>query len=382
MNDTAIAKTPDPKAPIKLGVTKAALTKLKAKYKKVPDASTPEGYEFILNAKRELQPLRTAVEKEATVQKATAQTHINNINSVKNTIVETIKAIEAPLYTERKRVDDLKAEQDRVAAEKEERRVTEIEAKVDEIQELTEGLLNASLEVLEERLAAANAITITDEVYMEFTEAASLVLGQAKAQLTNAVASAKALAAQQKEIDAQQDGLKVEQKKRDLQDSINRIRMAPIDVMGESVDVMTAAIGKLGGIDVEEYGNLKIEAATAIGEAREKIEGMMAQQKALDDQQADIDRQKKEQDDKAADDLRLEAEETARKEQEQKDADEAEALAARMPDDVKLREYGKALEAVVVPFIDDTYMLTIQSRAVTMVEDIAKFINDNTQDPA
>ena len=130
-NDTVVAIIPDKQITIKLGITKAALAKLKKKYAKVPDGDTPEGYQAIVEAKRELVPLRTGVVKEANIQKKAAQDHLSNINKVQNFIVSEIQSIEAPQYAEKKRVDDA-LEKKKLEQEKaEEHRILAIEDAVE-----------------------------------------------------------------------------------------------------------------------------------------------------------------------------------------------------------------------------------------------------------
>ncbi|MFV9616128.1 MAG: hypothetical protein ACNYZG_09235 [Gammaproteobacteria bacterium] len=331
-----VATIPDPKAPIVLGVTKQALAALKKKYaaSKVPDASTKDGYQAIMETRRTLVPLRTGVEKEAKIQKEAAQLHITNINRVKDHIIGTIQAIEKPWY------DARKAEDDRIAAEKleaeqaEDRRVAEIEAKVGDIQALTENLLGADLAKLAARLVEAEAIVITDAEFMEFVEPASVVLGRAKEQLSAAVESAKALAEQQKEIDAQSA------------------------VMDEQKRVMD--------------------------------EQMAAQKKVIDDQKADLARQASEiaaekaiaEREKAAQEM---AEASAKAAKEKADADakaamkNAAALKARLPEDMKVMTYVDELVNVCPPDVEAPELVAVLRAVFLQLSDIREYVLQNTQ---
>jgi len=388
--ENVVATINKKQVPVKFSATKAAINKMAKKWAKVPDMSTKEGYAQAQQAKRELTPMRTSITKEMNEQKYYAQEHIKDINAKGNELMAMVQKIEKPIYDGKKAQDELVAKKKRDKEEKEERRIAEIESKVDDIQNLTEGLLNSKLETLEGRLTRAKSLVISAEEFMEFVEPASRVLGQVIDQLTNAVTTAKAQVVQQKELDAQQAEIKETQRKADLQESIGRIRMAPVDLVGSSVIDIQAAIDKLEVINVvPQYGDLSDDADKAIEETVKKLESMLFQQQSLNDQQAEIDKQKQLQAVQELEAQRLENEKAEEKrlavQQEEADKrrieNEAE-LKARLPEDQKLREYGKALEAVEEPFVEDTYMLTIQSRAVTMVEDIVKFINDNTQSPA
>jgi septal ring factor EnvC (AmiA/AmiB activator) len=200
-NELAI---PPAGTPIVLGVTKMKLAALKKKYESVPDATTPEGYEAIAEAKRELVPLRTGVIKEAGIQKEAAQLHIKNINAVMNHIVETIQGIEAPLYVAKKAVDDAEAARKAKAIADEEARVSALQAKVNAIQALTANLLNAPLSKLLDRQDVADRILINSHEFGEFLEPASIILGQVKSQLNAAIVNARAFEEQQTQIKAQQ----------------------------------------------------------------------------------------------------------------------------------------------------------------------------------
>ena len=108
--------------------------------------------------------------------------------------------------------------------------------------------------------------------------------------------TAKALAVQQQELDAQQAEIKETQRKADLQASIDHIRMTPVDLVGASVADMQKIIDELGIINpVERYGDFAADATTAIEDTKLKIKIMLDQQKGIDDQMAEIERQSREQ---------------------------------------------------------------------------------------
>ena len=75
-----IAKPATGIKPVKYSTSKAALTKFKKKYAKVPDATTPEGYQAILDFKKVAVPLRTGIEKERVIQAAAANAHLKIVN--------------------------------------------------------------------------------------------------------------------------------------------------------------------------------------------------------------------------------------------------------------------------------------------------------------
>ena len=387
MNQTAteVQTIPEKQALIKFSISVAAINKMAKKWAKVPDVSTKEGYALAQQAKRELTPMRTAITKEMDIQKEAAQIHIKGINLNGNKLVDKVRDIEAPIYNAKKAQDEKVAKEARDKEEAEERRTLEIEGKIEEIQALTENLLGADLEKIEGRLAEANAITISDDIYMEFVEAASLVLSRVKDQLTNAVDTATEQAKQQVVIDAQQKDIENTQRKQKLQESIGRIRMAPVDLIGSNVADMQAAIDKLGNIDVVTiYADLADDANAAINDTKAKLESMIVQQQGMDDQQEELNRQNFEREQDALKEQQA-ADDKAKKEQKAADdkANEAE-LKARMPDDVRLREFATELMEIEVPLLEygDDYLITVRGNVLTKLAGVANYINDNTQDPA
>ena len=334
MNDTAIATTPGNQAPIKLGITNAALKKLEKEYKTVPDATTKDGYQAIVAAKRVLTPLRTGVESERRLQVAAAVDHQRRVNSVANQIKARIIAIETPLYDAKKVVDEAEAKAKLEAELAEQARIDTIEEKVGTIQAMTEGLLGASMEILEARKAEAHAIVISESEYMEFVEPATMALEQVKSQLTNAVSMARQLEQQQAEINARQ---KV------LDDAEEKQRLADDD-----------------------------------------------RQRKMDEQQEAMDRKQREFDEREATAKRLEAEKAEEErlaiEQEKTDelnaklaAEHAEELKARLPEDIKLQDYVVELSAVTPPELNDPMLCAILREVFIGLSDMKKTVFEKTQ---
>lgn len=315
----------DPKAPISLGITKIALGKLKKKFSAVPDATTKEGYNAIKEAKSELTPLRTSVEKERKLQVAAAVEHQRKVNAVAKTITETIQAIEAPLYAAKKAVDEAEVRRKQEEIEKEEKRISEIEGKVEILQSMAEGLLGASLEVLEARLKMANDIEITEEGYMEFVDPATIVLGQVKQQLEAAISNATVMAEQQEQLKAQQDAMVAQQKVLDDQ-------QAEIDRQNK---------------EREER------------EKQEEIERLR------------IAREEREKDEEAK----------RKKEQEKLDKKHVKELKARMPEDIKMRAFADALVNVEPPEdVKDLAMCSLMRESLIALKDIHTAIYSATQE--
>jgi len=348
--------------PVKYGVSKAALTKFKKKYAKVPDATTPEGYQAILDFKKVAVPLRTGIERERVIQAAAANAHLKEVNGQARKLREGIEAVEALWYAARKAVDDAEAkrkqeEQDRIDA-----REAEIESKIGTMQTMTEGLLGASVETLQARLDMANNIIIDEKGYDEHVEAANSVLKTTISQLESAVVQAKQLEESQLELKTQQEANDKQKRENDLKASVQRIQMIPVDLIGEPVASINAAIEKLEGIDSSVYGDLSEEAEAAIVGSKGKLKAMAEQQGTLDAQNE---------------------EKAERERQEQLELDQAkraDELKARLPEDIQLRGFALALTEVPLPNITDPQLLALLRDAIVAVSDIVTTINENTQD--
>ena len=332
---------------VKLGITAASIKKLAIKYpsNSVPDVSTKDGMLACKSALREISSVRINLEKKRKELVSGAINWQKKVNGMANEFKGDIAPIETP-YREAKNVEEERvANEKKEAEEAEERRLLTIESKVEEIQELTSGLLNADLSVLEDRLSIANDVVIDDSVFMEFVEPATMALNQVKAQLTNAVNTAKQLAAQQAEIDERQKVL-----------------------------------------DNSEREQLKADAE------RHRI---------MNERQAEMDRQQKEMDEREAEAVRLEAERKADIERqeaekaeetrlsiEQEEADKqriiddkktAKELKKRLPEDRKLQDYVVELSAVTPPDLNDPMLCSILREIFISLSDMKKTVFEKTQ---
>ena len=350
-----IATIKDKQAPIKLGLTNAALTKLEKVYKEVPDATTKKGYQLIVSAKRVLTKYRTSVEAERKLQVASAVNHQKRVNSVANQIKSRIVAIETPLYAAKTVVDEAEAKKKREAELAEQNRIEDITESINEIRNLTAGLLGATVEQVEERLTIANEVKITDAEYMEYVESASTELSLVKEQLAAAVDQARSYADQQAEMARKQ----------------------------KILDEQAAANEQA---DIERQRDLDREVAVQREAADER-------QKKMDEQQDKMDAQQKEFDDRAAEQLRSDEEKTERarletkyeNEKKQKIIDDKKTkaeLKKRMPDDMKVRAYLDAILDIPVPDIKSEDMAVVMRQIMLAMVDIAKYVKANTQDPA
>jgi len=273
---------------VKLGITTAGIKKLANKYpaKGVPDVTKKDGMLAAKSARREISKARINLEDSRKTLVSGAVDWQKKVNKQASAHKAAIIEIETPYK------DAIKAEEEWVAQEKldaelkEKNRVEDIEELINYIRSFTGGLLGADVETIEARLVEANKITITDKEYMEFVESASIALSDVKDQLGAAIKSAKALAAQQVEIDKQQKELNDQRASDDVQARINGFKMCVVDAIGDSVDEILSRIDGLQGIEVgDSFGDLCKEAETVIADTIKNLDGMADKQRKMDLQQ-------------------------------------------------------------------------------------------------
>jgi len=222
-------KTQTKKALVNLGVTDKKLNELKKKFKVVPDANTADGYQLIVSNVQELRTLWAAVDKERKVQTAEALEHQRGVNAEAKRVTEILKDIAQPMVEAREKVDQAKAEEERLEREAEESRIQIIEDMIATMRNQVNGLLNASTDVIKARLDMVNALEITEEKYQEFLEPAQVTFNQVKSDLEKALDARidldrreaenkereEKMAAQQKELDDKQAALDKQQREAD-----------------------------------------------------------------------------------------------------------------------------------------------------------------------
>ncbi len=114
-------------------VTGEALAILKEKYSKVPNCSTKDGYALAKEGESLLRSLRVKVEAKRKELKSEALSYGKKVDAEALRITELVSALEGPLKKARKAEDEVKAEEKRLAAIKEQERVAAIEKDINTI---------------------------------------------------------------------------------------------------------------------------------------------------------------------------------------------------------------------------------------------------------
>ncbi len=194
---------------VDLGITDASLAILKDTYKNIPDPNTPEGYDALKVGLSVLVPLRTGVEKKRKLLKADSLEYGRKIDTEAGRVTAELLSIEQPMRDAKSVIDDAEKLREQEEADKEAQRIADIEAKVEEIKGLTDGLLGADV---------ADNIVI-DESYGEFEEAAKAMWTSARQAISKAIGDRQKYDLEQAELEK----LREEKEKRDQEDHDKRV---------------------------------------------------------------------------------------------------------------------------------------------------------------
>ena len=135
---------------VKYETTEDQILELGASFRGVT-FDTPANYEIGRKAIAQVRSLRTAVEKRRKELKADSISFGRLVDSLARELTDKLEAIEAPLLTAKKAVDD---EDDRLKREKEHADLVALEARLKADREQAEALAKAEREVEDARLAA------------------------------------------------------------------------------------------------------------------------------------------------------------------------------------------------------------------------------------
>lgn len=138
--------------------TDAALAELKSRWAIVPDANTAGGYELVKEGIRELTGYRTSLETLRKDLKAPIIERGKLLDSEAKRITASLKALEAPLRSAKKAVDE------REAREKEER-IQRLQAKVDILKDWPQRAFGKSSEQIREIIDRLGEIDTAHDYY-------------------------------------------------------------------------------------------------------------------------------------------------------------------------------------------------------------------------
>jgi len=342
-------KPSDPEfLPVEYNMTEAGINQLRKEYDPVliPDTETKgdEGYLIVHDKVMDIVKRRTGIEKKRKLLKSDALAWGKKVDGEAKRLTEIIEEIEKPWKDIKTELDEKEAVEAEKARLAEVERIQIIEAKVSQLKDSTSGLLTFDVVKLKERLTSVTAIVI-NESYGEFAEAAQFHKDNAVGALDAAITEREVLEEQQAKVKRDQEELAAKQKK---------------------IDDENAAKQKVLDDNIAEAK--KTQLANEVEAKRLKDEA---------EKQVAAEKQRKE------DEAFAELQEKQRKEKEQLEAEEEtalkETLAARLPEDEKMRVYIANLRAVELPDVKNKDMKNLVVKVLMKLDDISDLIFNNTQ---
>lgn len=337
-------------AVIEYGITEAVLAELREFWKGITEV-TDENYDTVKTGCNKLVKLRTGIEAKRNDLLSGARDYTDSVNVEAKRVTGLVKAIETPA---KKLKEDYDAEQKAAkdaADKKEKERTDAINAAIDQIDALGNDLDGMSVDMLSARLSELKSLDIAEAIYAEF-------LAVAVERHESAVAKVEAARYRRIEFEAEQRKLKEE---------------------GEALE-------KQRQIDADKLAEQQAEID------RQKKELADAQQKLADEQTernaelARQDREAQEAEDAAAQEKRdneiAEAaaiEERERLAREAQDRELAEAEARELaPDKDKLLTYARDIAelSAAAPTLEHAKAQKMLERAVDDLDRIANGLMD------
>jgi hypothetical protein len=257
--------TTDTNQLVKFSVSQAALAKWKSEYAKL-EATTPNGYQETTIARREVRTARTTVEKERVKLKADALAWGRAVDAAAKKITDEILEIENPLSEKlaavdderQRRIDALKAEDDRRLAEAAERVKREEEARLQAIRDAELAKMKAEREQLEREKAKHAEEQELMREYLAEQRAEEEAERKAKQDALDAQAEQQRLAQ-----------AKIDRERAELETELRRQQETAQKVVREQEEKKQADLARLKKIAAE---SAEAERKEALKPDREKLE--------------------------------------------------------------------------------------------------------------
>lgn len=293
--------------------TAAALADLRARFADVVfDVATTKGDKEARAARMELVKLRTSLEAKRKELKAPALERSRMIDSEAKRIEAEILALETPIDRQIKAEEERRERERQAKAEAERRRVAEIQERIDQVKAFPVRAAGKSSIVIEALLGDLVAIAV-DETFAEFRPAAEAAHAQALAAMRELLAAAQAHEEETRRLRAEREALERQRQedeaRRAEEDRIAReqheAEVARIKAEREAEEARLAEAR--AAQEAELRAQREAEEARQAEQRRIEAERQAEERRRLDAeraelerQQAEIDRQRREQEEREA----------------------------------------------------------------------------------
>ncbi|MGM0614750.1 MAG: hypothetical protein ACQES7_04225 [Pseudomonadota bacterium] len=260
--------------------TDAALAVLREQYSTVPDFETSEGYDQGKKALKKITGYRTTLEKERKRIKAPYLEAGQIIDAEAKRITAALVELETPLKQAKAVVDE---REKRMKAE----RIAKLQAKIDAIKAKVREARGQDSATVAAMIEEVDAIDTQGEFY-ELTDDAV----RAQREVLDELGGIYSDRLQQEQ--AEEDRRKAEQARMEqeaqqrINDSIQKIRMLPLEFMGASVSAIQEQIDKMTMQypSASQFGDRYPEAEQAHEQSMDQLRGLLAQAKQAEENAA------------------------------------------------------------------------------------------------
>jgi hypothetical protein len=315
--------------PVQYDLTEAKLNQLAVDYDPdlIPHAEAigDEGYEIVHSKVMSIIKVRTNIDKVRKTLKKDALDWGRKVDGEAKRLTKIVEDLETPwrkVKFDIEEAESMRQEEERIA---EMEKLQEIEGKIADMRELTSDLINGDTALIQNRMNKLTMTEVTEEVFGDYLEAATVTKQIVGEQLNEAFKARKQFEDNQKAMEAQQAELKQQQ-------------------------------------EALEAGRKELEKAQSAMKASE--DAAKATELAEDQRKADI---KSELERKAA------ASEAAKQ--------DVAKMENRLPQDLALRAFADALDRVEIPVsIIDHDLIVVLDDALDHLSNAIDGIRSNTQE--
>lgn len=257
---------------VELNRVEAAMAELRAKHGTVPDYTTKEGYERGKASLKELTKYRTGTDKARLAITKPHRDFIDQVNQYAKGLIGEIEQLEAPHRDAKREVDE--AEQ-----RKKEERIARLQQRLTkEVTSYLDTAVGLDSSGLADLIEAAEGIDT--EGYFDITKEAE----DEKARVIRELTAQHASALEQERMAAEQAELAEERRKLQIDQAIQAIRMAPLDMMGKPAVLIRTKIAEIeyNRPETADYGDRTQEASQAHEQALQQLRMMQQQAEQLE----------------------------------------------------------------------------------------------------
>lgn len=254
----------------------AAIENLAKTYSVVPNVKTDEGLKLCKKQYREIRKYEIELDKKRKELGVEARKHLETINSEAKRIDGKLKEISEP-YKNTFEARELELQQ------QEQARIDAVHARIADIRSFAQEARGKSSEEVSAIIEAVALIEV-DGSFEEFTRDALDAVAETKKELSEILRHAL----ESERLEKEREELNEQKRKQEMVDRLNKIRMAPVDCVGESSEKIRRVIARLDEISSDEFGEQAEDASEVIAATKEKIQQILEATLATEERESRV----------------------------------------------------------------------------------------------